>query len=267
MKNICNKSAVECMNGIDIIIGLNGYLDGDSEWKSDGMSIPYSKLYFVTEGKGYIRYGNKTVILQPRKIYLIPFGLTHSFGCDNEIKKLYFHVISTHHGGPDLFEKCNDILEADISKDELDTMKAQYFSKDRADLLELKAKIFETISKFYKLAGINDSQVYSHITKSALMFINSNLSIRLSIRDIAKEVLVSESTLSKQFSADMGISIGKYIDRTVMTKAQQLLIRKDLSVKEISEKLGFCDRFYFSRKFSKYYNITPVQYRRLYSTV
>jgi AraC-like DNA-binding protein len=45
-------------------------------------------------------------------------------------------------------------------------------------------------------------------------------------------------------------------------EAQSLLIKSELSVKEIAKALGFRDEFYFSRLFKKKEGVSPTQYRR-----
>jgi AraC-like DNA-binding protein len=37
-----------------------------------------------------------------------------------------------------------------------------------------------------------------------------------------------------------------------------------LSIKQISDQLGFCDQFYFSRAFAKMHNHSPSEHRRHY---
>ena len=41
-----------------------------------------------------------------------------------------------------------------------------------------------------------------------------------------------------------------------------LLRRTDLSIQQISDRLGFCDPCYFSRRFHKRYGLSPKQYRK-----
>jgi AraC-like DNA-binding protein len=45
-------------------------------------------------------------------------------------------------------------------------------------------------------------------------------------------------------------------------EAQSLLIRSELSVKEIAKAMGFQDEFYFSRLFKKKQGVSPTQYRQ-----
>ena len=80
--------------------------------------------------------------------------------------------------------------------------------------------------------------------------------------EIAKEMFVSPSKLRNTFKAETGITLGGYIDDMVFFRAKKLLGSKKFSVGDISTKLGFCDQFYFSRRFKEKYGKTPSKYRK-----
>ena len=61
--------------------------------------------------------------------------------------------------------------------------------------------------------------------------------------------------------------MGAYIDDLVMYSAQRRLLHTDLSVNEVSETLGFCDQFYFSRYFKRRCGESPLKYRKRMRTV
>jgi AraC-like DNA-binding protein len=47
----------------------------------------------------------------------------------------------------------------------------------------------------------------------------------------------------------------------VLFKAEEMLIKSNLSILEISEMFGFYDQFYFSRRFKERFGISPLKYR------
>lgn len=104
-------------------------------------------------------------------------------------------------------------------------------------------------------------KTYSEITNSAIKFIDENLSASLSVNDVSSRIFVSRSNLQKIFKEDTGLSVGKYIEIKIMEKAKEYLETEDMTIEEISKILGFCDRCYFSRRFSAMYKITPNKYR------
>ncbi len=82
----------------------------------------------------------------------------------------------------------------------------------------------------------------------------------ISIADIAKKCAVSESGLRRIFRERIGISPGNYRMEIRLKRATYLLESTDMTVTEISEKLGFFDAAYFCKLFKKRYGKTPMEY-------
>ena len=68
------------------------------------------------------------------------------------------------------------------------------------------------------------------------------------------------------FKKEIGVSVGRYIDDRLMYVAELELRRGEKSINEISDMLGFCDQFYFSRRFSQTYGIPPIKYRKTFTS-
>jgi AraC-like DNA-binding protein len=88
-----------------------------------------------------------------------------------------------------------------------------------------------------------------------------NLSHLLSLEDIAASVNYSTSHYSAIFRKKTGFAPIEYFNHLKIQKACQFLHYTDLRIKEISDKLGIEDPYYFSRMFSKLMGVSPNQYR------
>ena len=88
------------------------------------------------------------------------------------------------------------------------------------------------------------------------------VSARNTVRSLAERLHVSESTLSKRFKQETGMTAGAYLEQVLMRKACQLLLATDYSLSRIAEELDFTDQFYFSRSFKHYTGVPPSVYRR-----
>jgi two-component system response regulator YesN len=85
---------------------------------------------------------------------------------------------------------------------------------------------------------------------------------KLSVTKIADIFDISESFLCRRFRTDKNITVGKYIFRERMFRAASLLIQKgQLTIKSLSETVGFYDYDYFIRTFKKFYGVPPSRYR------
>jgi len=103
---------------------------------------------------------------------------------------------------------------------------------------------------------------YSAQVKNALEYIDSHLSIQLSISEIAANVYMAPSSLCRDFKRDTQMTIGQYMHKSIMGRAEQLLLEGNYSVADISEILGFCDQSYFTQRFKKNFGMTPTEYKQ-----
>ncbi|MNI06603.1 HTH-type transcriptional activator Btr [compost metagenome] len=79
---------------------------------------------------------------------------------------------------------------------------------------------------------------------------------------IAKRHHISHSTLRRIVSEYTGYPLNEYIHRLKMAEAKKILLNTEVTVKEISDALGYKDVFYFSRLFKKYVGVAPIIYRK-----
>ena len=79
--------------------------------------------------------------------------------------------------------------------------------------------------------------------------------------DICEIILISRSGLHNKIKGLTGLSTSNYINLVRLQKAKELLETTNLNVNEISFKVGFTMREYFSKLFKKEYGSSPKQFR------
>jgi AraC-like DNA-binding protein len=77
---------------------------------------------------------------------------------------------------------------------------------------------------------------------------------------VAKGVGTSEQVLRKRFRALTGQSPHQWYGGIQMRRACDLL--KEGTVKDVADRLGYCDQFQFSRRFKQLMGIPPVEFQR-----
>ena len=92
--------------------------------------------------------------------------------------------------------------------------------------------------------------------------LHANLSMRISVADLACSVNMSRWHFCHLFKAEMSQSPSHYMRTLKMREAQRMLLETFLSVKEIRATLGNIDRSHFSREFRNYCGLTPTEFRR-----
>lgn len=78
---------------------------------------------------------------------------------------------------------------------------------------------------------------------------------------VADHFGLSPNNLSQQFKRYLGISPAKYITVLKIDRAKELLIKSELSVKEIAVQIGYSDASTFVKNFKNITSLTPNQYR------
>lgn len=264
MINTMRTKVFEIANKFDIKVGYSGHVIAGPEWSREDDSTPYSKLYFLMDGTGYLLYKGERIEMHPGNVYFIPYELKHGLLCESSLEKMYFHFTLTDSVGIDLLDGIEGIHSMPMDINIIRQIKDLYFKNDLGSWLMLKSIIYKTAWNFIEKTGLggSDYERYSEKTRAAMRYIRENLSISLGVEQIADALCISSSTLSKHFLNETGVSIGKFIDRQVLVRARQLLIGSDVPLCTISERLGFCDQFYFARKFKSYYRLTPTSYRK-----
>lgn len=93
---------------------------------------------------------------------------------------------------------------------------------------------------------------------ATLSYIEDHLFEAISLKQLAKWALLSEYTFHRFFTYLTGYSFSNYLRNRRLSEAVELL-RKDLSIDEISERCGYANRSAFNRAFSKFHGIAPSQ--------
>lgn len=101
------------------------------------------------------------------------------------------------------------------------------------------------------------------LIKKAKEYIKQQVYHPLSLSDVAEYLHISKSYLSVMFKNEIGENISSYINSEKIKEAKKLLLETEMSVSEISEKLGYSTSKYFIEKFSKSTGISPAKYRGL----
>ncbi len=236
----------------------------DKEWVCEAARAPYSRVYMIQAGEGVITYHGKTVRLLPGNIYIIPAELDFAYSCDNYLEKLYFHVNILRYNQYDLMAECKECIVLSNRQEDITYAAREWEKQDVFGAFMMKSLLYRIMEEALvkanvSLGGIED---YSDAVRQTIHFVDENLRATLQAKDIAEQLYVSAGVLQKRFRKEVGVSLGKYIDDRLMFKAEQMLHTKGASVKDISDQLGFCDQFYFSRCFSKRYGVSPVRYRK-----
>ena len=95
----------------------------------------------------------------------------------------------------------------------------------------------------------------------AKQIIDAQLICAPSCSELAKQVRMSVSKLTKGFSNTVGIPIHTYIIEQRLIRGAQLLLEGNLNVSEVATIVGYTKPSNFSAAFKKKYGVTPKEYK------
>ncbi len=91
-------------------------------------------------------------------------------------------------------------------------------------------------------------------------YVRAHLHQAITIQDLSSHLGYSVSHLRTVFRQSLGLSLGRYIRESRLSRAAELLQRSHKTVSEVAHETGFESLFAFSRAFKKTYGIPPKSY-------
>ena len=254
-----NQELPPIMNRLRLNMLSAGYAEVDRTWYGDVVAPSCTRLYFILSGSFTV----SGQVFTAGNCLLLPAGYSFSYGCKDSMEQVFIHLQLCDVNSMDLLAVCGKPLNCPFSPDDTEMFLALAKGKDPMDSLQAQNLILSTVMRLLDQHGISlRLQEYSPQIRRAMEYIADHLSIQLTIPQIAQKSFLAPSTLTRNFRRETGMTIRQYVDELVLSRAEQLLKNTTLSIRDISDSLGFCDQFYFSRQFKKWYGVSPREYRQ-----
>lgn len=150
----------------------------------------------------------------------------------------------------------------------------ELMSKGRGDPFYARTKTLSILHDIFRrlqhvqTGDKNDNNLLLHtkmltVEKILDEYLDKNLP---SLKEIAKQVTLSESTLKRNFKKVYGISIYEFYLKKKMQLARHLMDQQPISVKEVAYMLGYEKTSNFITMFKKYYDFSPGTLRKKLAT-
>lgn len=260
-----------------------------NEWNYSNIVSPFSRLYLITEGDGFIYPNNERIKLEKGFMYLIPSLIPCSYKCMKNMEKFHSSFSIHLHSGISvynlfrfktkikaldtdykLFEKLlglNPDMDLNVTDPTIYQVKpwlnSSYKPHNAMNALQTQSIYQMLISRFFDEEEIRYNNVsdMDFINKN-FRYIHQNLSKITTIKELADRSCISPDHYTRRFKQVTGQTPIDYINQHRVEKAQLLLLTTTKTCNQISEVCGFKSNTYFSRIFKKYSQLTPEQYRQ-----
>ena len=101
------------------------------------------------------------------------------------------------------------------------------------------------------------------IVKEAEALILSNLTRRITAKELAERCGVSESSFKFYVKGILGDSYLNYFRKKRMEKAAELLESTTMKIIEVANAVGYENQGKFAKVFAETYGVSPLEFRRL----
>ncbi|HOP12078.1 MAG TPA: AraC family transcriptional regulator [Oscillospiraceae bacterium] len=250
---------------------FSGSLSVDRVWKGEKHAHDFCEIIYVLSGNGAaIIDGTKYAIKTNDILIYNPKVLHEEHSYSDEFNLVFFAVdnlkIPTLPDGCLISHEANPVIRVErkysILKLMFQTLLEEINLKDTG--YKAIATHLASCIVFYILRLMNMSTVNNEITeriKKTRDYINENYMNEINLDQLAASVYLSKFYYMHMFKEFFSVSPIKYQSNVRLQKAKELLLSTDLSIAEISEKVGYNNYVTFLRAFKIKENILPKKYR------
>ena len=226
------------------------------------------EIHMIENGHQTYEIGDRSYRVAAGELLLIPPGTVHAV-LESAVQMSKISIT---------FEKAKDGPLGDVERcyfGEIDTRVAQNVAHIlcqhevslalSSDLIELD--VLEAVVLLLRRAGMkegasvkSDGQDPRYLL--AVQYVRDNIERAPRVADVARYCYIGERQLSRIFVAETGASASEYICRARCARIAELLADRSLSLAEISERMCFCNEYYFHAFFKRHAGMSPGAYRR-----
>lgn len=186
----------------------------------------------------------------------ISFRKTAVYGFD-KYDKLKVGIMQKMHIDGNNFNYIADRLQENRTNLRINTF------EERVNISHNLANVFIKLEKYCEGSFILDNKsnrIYNTV-KDIADYINANYSKDINSADIENKFALNYDYANRIFKRVMGESIVKYRNRHRIERAKYLLLNTQMSIDEIAFSVGFSDKYYFCRFFTKTEGVSPLSFK------
>lgn len=238
-------------------------------WEN-GRILHEFQLNYITRGEGILETKSGEYSIKEGSVIIITPGLWHRYKPLNSGWKEHYvgfnGTFANHLFESEFFSGKPAVLQIGFNERLLQSFQEifNHVSMEKTGYQQicsgLVIYILSTIISIKKNEDFEGKLIEQTIQRACLT-IRESMDKNLNIQQLACDLNIDYSLFRKMFKVYTGISPGQYHLSLRIRQAKDLLINTDLSIKEISYRLGFESIYYFSRIFKSKTGINPTEYK------
>ena len=238
----------------------------------------YCQLVYVRRGAGSVIIDGSFFPVSEGDVVIIRRNEPHCFAIFEEKLETYelkFDIVSSEkdfiNDGPRLFCRDNEgairraIKQIEQESDTTDALSTNIIALELCKIILLMRRISSCpqAEPAAELAETDNKK--DALLKKIDGYIQANLHKNFTIRDMASDLYMEYSYLSRLFSAKYGIRLKQYINRKRLMNAKELITGTDMTMTEIATKCGFETLYRLERIFKAEEGISPTELRNAFN--
>lgn len=235
------------------------------------------ELLYIINGRCRIETSGATYYAEPHNLVLFrPYQCHEEFNLTEEYAVLCLRFpsefVAQHRvplPGPGELPTVTQLPSSPEFRAVLDAIVAEYQHSDSYSTAMIGTYLFQFAVLLRRVLGQRPEesspreQAQVEILRRLL---DQHITSAISIRDMARQVHMSESHFSHQVKALLGVAPKTYVREQRVARAIELLRSTDMSVEEIAFELGYDAPTSFFRAFKRATGRTPGSYRHTHVT-
>ena len=251
--------------GIKRIRTVEKYKGQNDEKNVSEFSVSLSayELIYTIEGESKVIFGDMEIFDRPGTIRFLPVGKTDGRYTVERIKSPFSCIDVYFDSDSPLPTEAMCLDVGDKYRDKFIRLYNVWKMKEVGYYASAMMLLYEIIANLQR----ENRQYVSSSGQNRMKNVRTYIMRHFADTDFDYKALCRESGLkyshfSVLFSSTYGMSPVKYVTKTRIDYAKELLITGRYAVTEIAEMCGFSDVYYFSSVFKRQTGISPSEYRR-----
>lgn len=162
-----------------------------------------------------------------------------------------------------VFQSCGailNLLQQEGLLEEKEKQDTLSIMREFEEYEQFRSEILEQLHKSIQSFRSERKQQYSALVGQIIEYIGQNIASDISLEKCAELVGSSYTYLSREFKKETGMRFVEFLNHQRVNQAKSLLIRGDMSMKEIVEMSGFRNYNYFFKVFKEIEGMTPSEF-------
>lgn len=243
----------------------------------------FYEIFYLKSGSCVYTVNNNLHHLSAGEMFIVRPGDTHAthyeglVPCERiviycDLEQLPTYVYERHPEIIDSFSHSGKVILLKKGLPQLESLLAQMLEENNIpdeysyDLLSLQTmELLLTVQRngifvYEQMKPFSDLSISTDI-ENALRYVAQNFSMTITLEEVAEEINLSPTYLSKKFKKVTGLTFKEYVNYIRIRQACQMLITTDDNITKIAVNCGFNSSNYFKDCFRRIIGISPRAFR------